>query len=336
LTPFNCQSVKNILIISTTGMGDCLWGTPGVRALKKSFPNAGIDLLIRPEWEGIYFDNPHIRTVISYSPQWYHQLALLPRLMGMRYDQVLIFHANKDIRRLLPRLRYARILAHQNLPGLLDEQILKFSQTTHPILRRMALLEKTGVESDGVQMDIFLNDKDNAEVISFLEQNQMKSKEFVYLNVGASLPHKRWPSDRMTSLAKLILENTSLGIIFGGGPEDAQTIEEIENQINKERVTHAHHRSLRANCALIDQARLMITTDTGPMHIAFATKVPTIALFGPTHPSNSGPCQIDPQLCQVLQSTAMDTLDHAPTDQSNFFDSITVEMVWEKVNQLLA
>ena len=62
----------------------------------------------------------------------------------------------------------------------------------------------------------------------------------------------------------------------------------------------------------------------------------TSALFGPTHPSDSGPCQIDPQLCQVLQSTAMDTLDHAPTDQSNFFDSITVEMVWEKVNLLLA
>jgi len=328
--------VKNILIISTTGMGDCLWGTPGVRALKKYFPNAGIDLLIRPEWEDLYLENPHVRKVITYHPQWYCQLALLPRLLRTYYDCVLIFHANKDIGRLLPYLRTSKIRAHQNLPNLQDDQILTFQETTHPILRRTAILNELGVDSDGIQMEIFLNDNDRAEGISFLKKNQMKTKEFVYLNIGASLPHKRWPSDRMTSLAKLILENTSLGIILGGGPEDAQTIGETENQINKERVTHAHHRSLRANCALIDQARLMITTDTGPMHLAFATKVPTIAMFGPTRPSDSGPCQIDPQLYQVLQSTSMDTLDHAPTDQSNFFDSITVEMVWEKVNQLLA
>ncbi len=293
-------------------------------------------MLIRPQWEGLYIGNPHLRKVITYSPQWYHQLALLPRLLGTHYDYVLIFHANKDIRRLLQRLRYENLWAHQNLPNLSDEQIIKFSQTTHPILRRKALLEKTGAEFDGVQMEIFLSDKDNAEVVSFLKQHQMKANEFVYLNIGASLPHKRWPSERMVSLAKLIHENTSLGIVLGGGPDDAQTIEEIEKQLSKEHVAHAHHRTLRANCALIAQARLMITTDTGPMHVAFATQIPTIALFGPTRPADSGPCQIDPKLCQVLRSTAMDTLDHAPTDQSNYFDSITVEMVWEKTNQLLA
>lgn len=316
-------------------MGDCLWGTPGIRALKKSFPGAGIDLLIRPQWESLYFGNPHIRKVIPYQPQWYRQLALLPRLLGTHYDYVLIFHANKDIRRLLPRLRCSKIWAHQNLPNLRDDQILKFQEATHPILRRGAILKKLGSESDDVQMEVFLNDKDRAEANSFLKQNQMKAKEFVYLNIGASLPHKRWPEDRMVSLAKLFLENTKLGIVLGGGPEDTSAIEEIEHQLDQERVTHAFHRPLRANCALIDQARLMVTTDTGPMHIAFATKVPTIALFGPTRPEDSGPCQIDPQLCQVLQSTAMENRDHAPVEESGFFDSITVDTVWVKANQLL-
>ena len=233
------------------------------------------------------------------------------------------------------RLRYSKIWAHQNLPNLRDDQILKFQKATHPILRRDAILKKLGLDSDDVQMEIFLNDKDRAEATSFLKENQMNTKEFVYLNIGASLPHKRWPSDRMVSLAKLFLEKTALGIVLGGGPEDAQTIQQIESQLGQGRVTHAFHRPLRANCALIDQARLVITTDTGPMHIAFATKTPTLAMFGPTRPEYSGPCQIDPQLCQVLRSTAMENMDHAPEDGSGYFDSITVDTVWEKANQLL-
>ena len=327
--------MRNILIVSTTGMGDCLWATPGIRALKKSFSDAAIDLLIRPQWESLYFGSPYIRKIILYQPQWYRQLALLPRLLRTHYDRVLIFHSNKDIGRLIPCLRCAEIWAHQNLPNILDDQILKFSQPIHPILRRAAILEKLNVKMDGTQMEIFFNDKERDEVTSFLNQNQMKAKEFVYLNIGASLSHKRWPSDRMVSLAKLFFEKTSLGIVLGGGPEDAQTIEKIRNQLDQERVIYACHRPLRANCALIDQARLVITTDTGPMHIALATKTPTIALFGPTRLEDSGPYQIDPKLCQVIQSTAIENIDHTIVDKTDYFDSITVPMVWEKASLLM-
>ena len=88
-------------------MGDCLWATPGIRALKKSFSDAAIDLLIRPQWESLYFGSPYIRKIILYQPQWYRQLALLPRLLRTHYDRVLIFHSNKDIERLIPYLRFS-------------------------------------------------------------------------------------------------------------------------------------------------------------------------------------------------------------------------------------
>lgn len=327
--------MKNLLVISTTGMGDCLWGTPGIRALKKSVPEAGIDLLIRPQWESLYCRNPHIRHLIPYHPQWYRQLILLPRLLGTRYDHILIFHANKDIRRLLPWLRCSSIWAHQNLPNILPDRRLRFEHATHPILRRMALLEKIGVPADGTQMDIFFTDDERAETLAFLHQNRMASGEFVYLNVGASLPHKRWPAERMVSLAKLILKNTSLALVLGGGPNDSDQIDLIKNQLDRERVTRACHRSVRANCALIAQARLMVTTDTGPMHIGFAVKVPTIALFGPTRPEDSGPCQIESSLCTVIRSDALDNKNDARTVESNFFDSISATMVWEKAEAVL-
>ena len=79
----------------------------------------------------------------------------------------------------------------------------------------------------------------------------------------------------------------------------------------------------------------MITVDTGPMHIALAMKTPTIALFGPTRPEDSGPCQISPELCQVIQSTSTNKSNHSPAGKSGFFDSITVNTVWDKVNLIL-
>jgi len=328
--------VKNILIISTTGMGDCLWATPGIRALKKSFPDVALDIVIQPRWESLYYGNPHIRRLIPYKPQWYYQLTLLSRLWRTNYDHILIFHANKDIGRLISYLRYSKIWAHQNLPKISSHQILKFTQAIHPIFRRAAILEKLGVMLNGTKMEIFLNDSDRAEAIHFLKKNQMNVKEFIYFNIGASLPHKRWHNDRMVALANLFLKNTSLGIVLGGGSEDAPAIEKIERKINSKRITHAFHRPLRANCALIDQACLMITTDTGPMHVAFATGTPTIALFGPTRPEDSGPCEIDPKLCQVIQATALNNLSHDPADINIFFDSITVDMVWDKANLLLS
>lgn len=287
-------------------MGDCLWATPGIRSLKKSFPNAAIDLLVRPQWQSLYLRNPHIRKLILYQPQWYIQLTLLPKLLTTHYDHVLIFHGNKDIGRVIPYLRFSEIWAHQNLPKVFDTQIIKFSKATHPIFRRAAMIKKLGAKIDGTQMEIFLNKKDIAEASIFLKNNRMEAENFLYFNIGASLPHKQWPSDKVVGLAKLFIEKTSLGIVLGGGPGDAKIIEKIKGQLDRQRITHAYHRSLLENCALISQASLMITTDTGPMHIAFATSTPTIALFGPTRPKDSGPCEIDPKLCQVIQATATD------------------------------
>ncbi len=325
--------VKKVLIISTSGLGDCLWATPGIRALKKSFPSIDIDILIQPQWKVLFVGNSHIREIITYKPQWYRQLILLPGFLGNHYDYVLIFHANRDIGRLLMFLRYSNILAHQNIPNVPSNQVLRFSKTAHPIYKRNALIERIGAKSNGPLMEIFLERNDHEEAISFLKQNQMDANEFIYLNIGASLPHKRWPIEKWVNLAKHILEKKkSFGIVFGGGPEEASMIKEIEKIFHSDRVAYVFNRSLRSNCALISQSRLMVTTDSGPMHIALATKTPTIAMFGPTRPEESGPYKISSQLYEVLESTVR---DKASECKSNFFESITISMVWEKINLLL-
>ena len=162
-------------------MGDTLWGTPAIRAAKKTFPNVGIDLLVQSQWMPLFKENKNIRHLVPYSPKWYQQLLVLPNLLKTHYDHVFIFHANKNISRILPWLRCSSIWSHQYpehdkdgnliacLPGIPLDKIVRFEKPVHGILRRIAMVEKIHVPSDGTHMNIFLKDKDRADAFSFLK-----------------------------------------------------------------------------------------------------------------------------------------------------------------------
>ena len=199
-------------------------------------------------------------------------------------------------------------------------------------------------------MDIFLDEKDKADTLLFLKNNRMAPKEFIYMNIGGSSLQKQWPVDKFVSLAKLILKNTSMSIILGGGPEATDRVSSIEKEIGLKRVARATHLSLKKNCSLISQARILISPDSGPMHIGFALKVPTIALFWswdskgimPRNPLNGpdhcGPLNIDEDLNAVLYGNFDGTKKENNLKYSSAhggvwytLNSILVSEVWEKV-----
>lgn len=328
--------MKRILVISATGMGDGLWGTPALRALKKSYPESRIHLLINSRWAQLLEGNPNIDRIIKYNPQWYKQSLTSLRLLRYKFDCVLIFHANKDVARLLPWLRRRSLLAHQNAPWIPEKNRVEIDGLAHAIQRRLILISKIGANADGGQMEIFFNDQDKAENLKFMNRNKICPKEFIYLNVGAAVPCRRWESKRFTALAHKIFEATPYKVVLGGGPEEKPLIESMKTHLDPKRTTDTYDRSIRANAALIGESRLLVTADTGPMHIGFALKVPTIALFGSIDPMGSGPFEIKNDLYQLIR---LDLNSSSPMKQSNRgpdrFKSITVPMVWDKVQEAL-
>ena len=334
-------------------MGDTLWGTPAIRAVKKKFPQIDIDLLLQPQWQGLFTESPYIRKLIPYHSQWYRQLLGLPNLLQDRYEHVLIFHANKNISRILPCLRCSSIWSHQYpehdkdgnliacLPGIPLDKIVRIEKPVHAILRRLALLKVINVPSDGTHMDIFLKDDEKEDTKIFLKKYNIKTKDFIYLNIGGSASYKQWSIDRFVLLSKTILQKTSLSVVLGGGPEDTTRIDEVRRQLDPRRVTHASNRSIRENCALISQAKILITPDSGPMHIGYALKVPTISLFWSINnegiqrnvlngPDYCGPLDIDKSLSSVISGSFMENevIDSKDPGTSKI---IRVEDVWNKI-----
>jgi len=328
--------MKRILVVSTTGMGDSLWGTPALRSLKKSFPGVRIDLLALPAWKSLFFENPHIDRLLEYRPQWYRQLALAARLAGHRYDHTLIFHANKDFRRMLGWLRCGTLWAHQNFDWIPPDQKTSFPDKVHGIERRLVLIEKIGARRDGPDMEIYFSPEEEKQTAAFLQENGFAPREFVYVNLGASLPHKRWHADRFEVLCRKFLEETPFGVALGGGPEERDRMHSLCARLNSPRVASVHGRSVRLNACLIGKARMMVTTDTGPMHIAFALKVPTVALFGPTDPRDSGPFEVDDRLCTIIHAQRNGVpLSMDISGQIDYFEPIEADEVWVRARALL-
>lgn len=328
--------LERVLVVSTTGMGDCLWGTPAIRAIKKTFPRLEIDLVVNKAWLSLFELNPYLNNIYDYSNEWYLQPFLGLKLLGRHYDAIYIFHTNRNFRRMLPWLPSVPIWTHQNHEWIPESHRMKIDDKVHGIQKRLIMLEQFGVKPDGGQMEIFLDQADLDSSQKLLKEFNFTKGEYVYLNLGASVERKRWMVERFKELASRILKATSWNIILGGGPNDKNRAQQIAKELNTTRVMDVCSQPLMVDAGIISKAGLMVTSDTGPMHIGFAMSTPIVALFGTISPLGSGPYDIPDHLFRVV------TIDPESNDYVEeqdpgdlHFKCITVDQVWKKIEELL-
>jgi ADP-heptose:LPS heptosyltransferase len=328
--------MKSILIVSVTGMGDSLWATPAIRALKKTFPDVSIDFLTKTPWVPLFKNNPYLNRVFDYQEKWYRQWKTIWELRKYYFNRVLIFHANKGFFRVQKYINFDEIWSSQNFLWIQDDRRIVLDGPVHGIQKRLRLVQEIGVRPDGKQMDLILGDEAKNESGFFFEKSGLESKRYIYVNVGASSETRRWPVERFSRIIERILDETSFSVVVGAGPTEGDWVEFLVRRFNTKRVLCSRHLSLVADANVIGQSRLTITSDTGPMHLAFAQRIPTVALFGSTHPDYSGPPNQKDENCFLILSPGFKA--HLPPSQNeklNSFLEITEEMVWLRIREAL-
>ena len=273
------------LIVSTTGIGDTLWGTPAISALKKAKPNCKITVLVSPLGKQVLKSNPDIDhiEVVKHSPIYF--LKLFKRLKAKKFNTILVFHVS--FRWLIP---FCYMLRAKELIGFKRhakdfKHLLSISfdiAYEHPILQRLKLLETLNIKSDDHQIKLFLDKADHKIAQDFLIENNLeKEKLIIGLQPGASQAFKQWPIEHFIELSKLIHQKYPLAkLLIVGNLEEASLADQINQQTPC--VIASGKLSLRQSSALIKKMNLFITNDTGPMHLALAQQVPLVAIFSPT------------------------------------------------------
>ncbi|GAB4187532.1 MAG: lipopolysaccharide heptosyltransferase II [Simkaniaceae bacterium] len=288
----NSPHLENYLIVSSTGVGDSLWGTPAVRIIKKTYPNARVSLLTSPVGYEIFKNSPYIdEFFIVRDPLFPKLIPLYKKLKKRRFAKAFVLHSSQ--RPLLPLLAFLQIPVRIGTAGLqkgLDDLLtdkIPWKISQHEIARRLSLI-KTPLQDNG-QLEIFLDPEEHKRG----REIAAGQTNWIVLHPGAKDSFKKWPAENFIELGRLLARKIpKSGIAITGNSQEQDLCRNVAANIPKA-VSLAGKISLREMAAFLDHVSLFITNDTGPMHLAFARKTPTIALFSGTDPKLCGPYQIN-------------------------------------------
>ncbi len=273
---------QNFLIVSTTGLGDSLWATPALQSLKTSFPASRITLLTTPTGEQVLRHNPWVdQTIVFKDPLLPHLFSLWKQLRREKIGTVLCLHASQRLALPLCSLIGAtRIIGTFGINKGLDDLLTNSLHNSyqHEIVRRLEIVEIIGAARTTEALSYFPTQE---------ELSSASTEPFIALHPGSKDTYKRWPIDHFVTVGRH-LQQLGHNILITGTPEERPLMNQLAEQIPNAKLADSTL-SLRSFAALLARASLLISNDTGPVHLAIALNTPVIALYSPTNPSLCGP-----------------------------------------------
>lgn len=292
----NLGEEKRFLILSTTGLGDTLWATPAIRALRECFPTSYIGVVTSLVGKALLQHNRRIdELIVANNPLFPSLLSLYRNLKEKKITHILSFHTSQR-----PMLPLAALLGATEIIGTSGinkglDCLLTHPLDNHPmheIQRRLAIVAKVGAHTLDSSMEITLSPEDEEAARVYLDELQIPSYlPLIALHPGAKDAFKQWPASHFIDLGNRLVQDVGCHIIVTGTPAEKNLVDSIATQIRG--ASSVTHLPLLGMAALIKRMEIMIANDTGPMHLAFAQKIPTIGLFAPTDPNLCGPYFIE-------------------------------------------
>lgn len=279
------ENIKKILIIRLSSIGDIILTTQVVRLVRKLYPEAEIDYLIQKEFSELLENNNRINRIIKYDKK----ISLLENnsnrdklLNGEKYDLVIDLHNNlrsrvyrKGIYKRLLKLKKYRIekfaLVHFNN---------SFNEMPHVTDRYYNVISELGIEKDDRGLEVWLENEQAYKAIENPDKNQI-----IGIAPGAKHFTKMYPKEKLILLFKdLLLSYPNHKFKIFGISSDRLVSNELK-EIGGDRVEDfCGELTLLESAKELDTCNVLITNDSGLMHLAAARKVPTLAIFGSTVP----------------------------------------------------
>ena len=277
--PYFCQkscALKKILLIRFSSIGDIVLASPVIRALKTQL-DCELHILTKKKSVLIYQHNPYVDAIHAFEKS---AAEILPELKKEHFDFVVDLQKN---------LRSLRVKRGLNVPfasfpklnlkkWLLVQWKLRVMPEVHIVDRYFEAAKKLGVQKDGKGLDYFIPESD---FVNLKQYPPLKNKGYVGFVIGGQHETKMLPVEK----AARIIARLPWPVVLLGGPEDKEKGEQIRTSVEHPHVLNACGIfSLHQSASLVKQAGLIITNDTGLMHIAAAFQKPVISIWGNTVP----------------------------------------------------
>lgn len=288
-----------LLVVLPNWYGEALFATPFVQQLRAALPEAFIAGLAVPRVHDVLAHHPAFNALLFYdedgadrslAAKW----RLADHLRQARFDAAVILRRSASRTALMALAGIRRRIGFDNRKSgwLLTERIAPGAPNRHRAVTYLDVLTAFGIqptEPPRYRYDVTPEEHEAADRL-LESQDIERGRPIVVVHPGANWPHKRWPAERFAQLAdRLAQAGNGRALVVTGAPEDQPLADQIARHARTRLRSLVGRTSLRELGACLTRASLIVTNDTGVLHIACALGVPSVALFGPTSPRLTGP-----------------------------------------------
>jgi lipopolysaccharide heptosyltransferase II len=312
-------SARNILLIRLDNLGDVLLTTPAFHAVKSALPTASLTLLTSAVGGQVGELDPDIERVILYTAPWVDPWQKLPhdslreqqmiaRLKEERFDGAIIFTSFRQSPLPAAYLCYLadiplRAAASIDGPGsLLTTRHKHPEHLMHEVERGLDLVGALGMYSEEKDLRLSVPAEAQQEIEAYLKGLEIdRTRPLVLVHPGCTMPARTYPWEMYAEVIHLLIEQLHAFVFVTGAEDERELVERVRAKLPEDEQMYtaglAGKLTFPAFCALIQQADLVVTNNTGPMHLAAAVKTPVIALFALTNPPEQwGPWRVPHRL----------------------------------------
>lgn len=289
---------SRVLVVNANWLGDVLFSTPALRALKISGRAAHLTVMVPPRCADALRGNPHVDEIlVAPDRKLWRRPADLLRVAGDlaqgRYDTAIFFKRSRT-KALLAGLAGIRERAGYS-SGAFGESLTRPlglpPRDVHRIDLYLEIAKRLGVEPAGRVPEFHPTDADRSMARELLASRGVgKSQPYVVAHAGGNWDLKRWPAGHFSRWIRLFRARRPWIVVLCGTAAERPLVERLRTEAADTGVVSiCGETSLGALAAVLSAAKFLITNDSGPIHLAATQKTPILGLFGPTSPERTGP-----------------------------------------------
>jgi heptosyltransferase-1 len=283
---------SRFLIVRLGSLGDVVHAIPAVAALKRRHPAAVIDWVVDPRYVDLVNLVSVVDSVFPFDPRRYLSALSAFRQIGreIAYDAAIDLQGLIKSAVLTRAVRARRAIgfsrAHlrEPLARLFYTETVDPSDSPHVIRKGIELMRAVGVDDPSIAFPLVVPRSAPADAVAA----RTGPSGYALINPGGAWPNKRWAPERFGAVAAAIRERHGLRSIVLWGPGEETAASAIVTA-SRGAAEQAPPTSITDIVAMAKGARLMVSGDTGPLHIGAAVGTPIVALFGPTRAERNGP-----------------------------------------------
>ena len=290
------DTILRTLIIRFSSVGDIVLASLLIRVLRKRFPASTIDFLVKEEYADLVRHNPNISNLIEFpAKEGIAELRSVRfKIRDRSYDLLIDIH--NSVRSRFVCFGHPRVIK-VNKRKLARFLLVKTKWNCYDWLggapsvaeRYLETVQRFGVENDGMGLEVFFpKHADETAERLLLDAGVKKGSVVIGICPSARHGNKMWLKERFAETASVLAcEYSATVLLFGSGETEKNRCQEIKSLIEKESpgvltLNLAGRLSLAETAAMMDRCSVVITNDSGLMHIAAARKRKVVAIFGPT------------------------------------------------------